>query len=70
MSLAHETERASEALWRLVGTCFEDGSLPEASDPVTGRFLARHWFAWPGALAGALLTIDERQAWPQLAAAV
>jgi hypothetical protein len=31
-----------------------DGLLPEAYDPETGRWLARHWFAWPSAALGAL----------------
>jgi hypothetical protein len=55
MSLMDEPERASEALRRLVATGFSDGSLPEASDPDTARAIARHWFAWPGALLGALI---------------
>ena len=30
------------------------GLLPEAYDSDTGRWLARHWFAWPGAVLAAL----------------
>jgi uncharacterized protein len=54
-SLAGDELAATRALERLAALAFADGSLPEASDPDTGRALARHWFAWPGALLGALL---------------
>ena len=54
-SLAGQPAAAEDALRRLVACALSDGSLPEASDPATGRLLARHWFAWPGALVGAFL---------------
>jgi hypothetical protein len=31
-----------------------DGLLPETDDSGTGRWLARPWFAWPGAALAAL----------------
>ena len=31
-----------------------DGLLPETYDSATGRWLARPWFAWPGATLAAL----------------
>lgn len=34
---------------RLAATACDDGALPEARDPVSGRVRSRHWFAWPGA---------------------
>ncbi|CAN5786909.1 hypothetical protein BH24CHL6_BH24CHL6_08150 [soil metagenome] len=58
-SLAGDHAAADDALRRLVACAMADGSLPEASDPATGRMLARPWFAWPGALLGALLPIDD-----------
>ena len=54
-SLAGHHAAAARALRRLTACAFSDWSLPEASDPATGRALARHWFAWPGALVSALL---------------
>lgn len=59
MSLAGERTAAADALERLVAIAFADGSLPEASDPLTGRAVARHWFAWPAAFLGALLPADQ-----------
>jgi hypothetical protein len=57
-SLAGEVEAATDALRRLVAVALSDGSLPEASDPDTGAVVARHWFAWPGALVGWLMAGD------------
>jgi meiotically up-regulated gene 157 (Mug157) protein len=54
-SSAGDRAAAASALERLLAVAFPDGSLPETSDPDTGRALARHWFVWPGALLGALL---------------
>lgn len=54
-SLMGEGQAADAALRRLVACGLSDGSLPEAADPVNARLTARHWFAWPGALLGALL---------------
>ena len=53
-SLLGETGRAGRALDRLLAVAAPDGLLPEAYDPETGRWLARHWFAWPSAALGAL----------------
>lgn len=58
-SLTGQRAAAVEALRRLIACALSDGSLPEASDPATGRLVARHWFAWPGALVGAFLP-EER----------
>jgi hypothetical protein len=49
-----DRERAGRALDRLTGVASSDGLLPEAYDPRTGAWTARHWFAWPAALVGAL----------------
>jgi hypothetical protein len=54
-SLSGQPALAEAALRRLVACALADGSLPEASDPATARVMARHWFAWPGALLGWLL---------------
>jgi meiotically up-regulated gene 157 (Mug157) protein len=50
-----DEEGSMKVLSRLVSIASSDGLLPETYDPRTGRWLARHWFAWPGALLGALL---------------
>jgi uncharacterized protein len=47
------------AKWELVASA--DGMLPEAYDPSTGEWTARHWFAWPAALVGLLhRTLHDR----------
>ncbi|MGH2699167.1 MAG: glycoside hydrolase family 125 protein, partial [Actinomycetota bacterium] len=53
-SLMGQRERAARALRRLVEAATSDGMFPEAYDPDSGRLAARHWFAWPGAVLGAL----------------
>ena len=53
-TVAGRSDEAADALRRLISCALADWSLPEASDPQTGRLAARHWFAWPGALLGAL----------------
>jgi uncharacterized protein len=53
-SLAGDAPAAAAALRRLIAVALDDWSLPEASDPHTGRLSARPWFAWPGAVVGAL----------------
>lgn len=58
-SLAGQHAAAQDALRRLLACALSDGSLPEASDPATGRLLARPWFAWPGALVGAFLPDEQ-----------
>ncbi|HUG48491.1 MAG TPA: glycoside hydrolase family 125 protein [Candidatus Limnocylindria bacterium] len=63
-SLTGEKAAAEAVVRRLVDCAMSDGSLPEASDSHTGRLLARPWFAWPGALLGALLPADDSQATP------
>ena len=60
-SLAKRTEDAESAVTRLCGIALDDGMLPEAYDPETGLVSARHWFAWPGAILGALLLLDGRR---------
>ena len=62
-SMAGEPPRAADALSRLVAVALDDWMLPEASDPTTGRMTARPWFAWPGAVVGALAAIDLDQIW-------
>jgi hypothetical protein len=52
--LIGERERAVRALRRLVDAATGDGMFPEAYDQDTGRIAARPWFAWPGAVLGAL----------------
>jgi meiotically up-regulated gene 157 (Mug157) protein len=59
-SLRGDVAAAAAALERLCDVALNDGMLPEAYDPTTGRILARHWFAWPGALLAALLILDGR----------
>lgn len=39
---------------RLAAVASVDGLLPETYDPDSGRWLARHWFAWPAAVIGCL----------------
>ena len=53
-SLLGDTGRAERALVRLLAVAAPDGLLPEAYDSRTGRWLARPWFAWPGAALAAL----------------
>jgi hypothetical protein len=64
MRMVGEPCTARRALERLVHVASEDGMLPEAYDSETGEWRARHWFAWPGALLGALLreipTADQK----------
>ncbi|HJU00340.1 MAG TPA: glycoside hydrolase family 125 protein, partial [Actinomycetes bacterium] len=53
-SLLGDTGRAERALVRLLAVAAPDGLLPETYDSATGRWLARPWFAWPGATLAAL----------------
>jgi uncharacterized protein len=53
-SLLGGTGRAERALVRLLAVAAPDGLLPETYDSGTGRWLARPWFAWPGATLAAL----------------
>jgi uncharacterized protein len=53
-SLLGDTGRAGRALGRLLAVAAPDGLLPETYDSATGRWRARHWFAWPGATLAAL----------------
>jgi uncharacterized protein len=53
-SLLGDTGRAGRALDRLLAVAAPDGLLPETYDPGSGRWLARHWFAWPSATLAAL----------------
>jgi hypothetical protein len=57
MSMLGQPAAARHALERLVYVASEDGMLPEAYDSETGEWRGRHWFAWPGALLGALLRV-------------
>ena len=59
-SLTADPERAERLLDRIAVVAAEDGMLPEAYDPDDGSFVARHWFAWPGAFLGALWLLDRR----------
>ncbi|MGH8823828.1 MAG: glycoside hydrolase family 125 protein [Jiangellaceae bacterium] len=47
-------DSAERVTGRLGLVASDDGMLPETYDPQTGAWLARHWFAWPGALVGLL----------------
>jgi hypothetical protein len=51
-SLLGEPVRAGEVLQRIERVAAPDGMLPEAYDPHTAMWRARHWFAWPGAAFG------------------
>jgi hypothetical protein len=53
--LLGDPETAEASLARVASVASPDGMLPEAYDSNTGAWLGRHWFAWPGALLGALL---------------
>jgi hypothetical protein len=53
-SLLGDIARAERALVRLLAVAAPDGLLPETYDSGTGRWLARPWFAWPGATLAAL----------------
>jgi hypothetical protein len=53
-SLLGDSGRAERALVRLLAVAAPDGLLPETYDSGTGRWLARPWFAWPGATLAAL----------------
>lgn len=55
-SLSDDWPRAERVLTRLVRAAYPDGMLPEAYDVATCHPTARAWFAWPGAVLGALLT--------------
>ncbi|MDN5857677.1 MAG: glycoside hydrolase family 125 protein, partial [Pseudonocardia sp.] len=59
-SLTGDRRAADGAVRRLCETAFDDGMLPEAYDAATGLPIARDWFAWPGALLGALVLLDQR----------
>lgn len=59
-SLTGDPEQAERLLDRIAFVAAEDGMLPEAYDSDDGSFTARHWFAWPGALLGALWILDRR----------
>lgn len=64
-----EKARARHVIDRLTATACEDGALPEARDPVTGRVRSRHWFAWPGA-ALTLALLDPEYTLPRRQSAV
>jgi hypothetical protein len=53
-SLGGAGGRAERALGRLLSVAAPDGLLPETYDSGSGRWLARPWFAWPGATLAAL----------------
>jgi hypothetical protein len=47
-----DPDRGRCAARRLAQVAADDGMLPEAYSPEDGRWLARDWFAWPGAALG------------------
>lgn len=49
-----DVESAGRVLDRLRFVVSDDGMLPETYHPDTGGWMARPWFAWPGALLGVL----------------
>jgi meiotically up-regulated gene 157 (Mug157) protein len=53
-SLLGDTGRAERTLVRLLAVAAPDGLLPETYHSGTGRWLARPWFAWPGATLAVL----------------
>lgn len=59
---------AARAMASLEADALWDGSLPEASDPRTGRPISRSWFAWPGALAASRYLASGREPRPAMGA--
>jgi hypothetical protein len=59
-SLTGARGRAERVLDRMMTAAADDGMLPEAYDSHDGTFVARHWFAWPGATLGVLWLLDRR----------
>ena len=49
-----DAPRIDAVIARMTQVASTDGMLPESYDPHTGDWLSRHWFAWPGSLAGLL----------------
>ena len=60
-SATGEQDRAERVLDRLIAVASSDGLLPEAYDPESGAWTARHWFAWPAARVGALALAPLRR---------
>ena len=59
-----DRDRVDAVVGRIGDVASADGMLPETYDAQTGDWLARHWFAWPGSLAGLLhATFDRRGPW-------
>lgn len=53
--------RGARVLGVLEELVSDDGMLPETADPLSGEWLSRHWFGWPGAaLASVLSSTDLR----------
>jgi hypothetical protein len=50
----HDRARLADVVRRLAAVAGVDGMLPETYDPHSGRWRARHWFAWPAAVIGTL----------------
>lgn len=59
-SMVGDETRAVGVLARALSSAADDAMLPEAYDPVDGRFVARHWFAWPGSSFGVLWLLDRQ----------
>lgn len=51
--LTGDLARCARVLRRLGHVAGLDGMLPESYHQVSGQWLGRHWFAWPGAAFGA-----------------
>ncbi len=49
-----DPEWARSVVERIGVVASADGMLPETYETGSGRWLARHWFAWPGSLVGLL----------------
>lgn len=63
-STTGDLELENRMIRRLEAVAGDDGMLPEAYDPNTGAWTARHWFAWPGSLAGLLWRTVHHRAGP------
>jgi hypothetical protein len=59
-----DNDTAERVALRIGHVASDDGMLPETYDPTTGAWLARHWFAWPGALVGLLHQTVHHHAGP------
>lgn len=57
-------ERQARVLGTLEELMSEEGMLPETADPLTGEWLSRHWFGWPGAALACVLSSNDLRPQP------